>query len=462
MSREEAFQALRDGDFRIAIPLLEHAIREAGFSSDAINQAYTQALFRAGEKTRLANAAFEIADSFVETDPAVAMDYFQRAFLGDLDAACIRHVGEIFEQWAAPKKKLAGRRGKLTKVAHVVGCVNGDHAPARNALLLSRSLRRQGIDSRIFTTEWATSWFLNSEGMALSQPAESRDDVVIGPVRGNFLERAESIATSIRAWGAQAVFYHAGLSEQITARVAAFRPAPIQVNVVHDVEMDPALFDGYIFLRRQSLTSSRHASEIAECIPPSSDIADRFSTLPENLRQLMALDAAETVSATLGNLESASDPRFLDMLTSVLTAFPAHFHLFAGSGDVKTIRAHLHAEGVLARVRFMGSMSESASVMALSDLYLAPFDDADAEGALVEAMGAGKPAVVLGKSDGDLLGIPKLVARNEIDYRQVVQRLVSQPSERKRYSERVLSRFREELAPEFLGPRYMEFLTRCR
>jgi hypothetical protein len=137
--------------------------------------------------------------------------------------------------------------------------------------------------------------------------------------------------------------------------------------------MDPALFDGYIFLRRQRLASSRHASEVADCIPPSSDIADRLSTLPENLRQLMALDAAETVSATLGNLESASDPGFLDMLTSVLTAFPAHFHLFAGSGDVKTIRAHLHAEGVLARVRFMGSMSESASVMALSDLYLAPF-----------------------------------------------------------------------------------------
>jgi hypothetical protein len=96
----------------------------------------------------------------------------------------------------------------------------------------------------------------------------------------------------------------------------------------------------------------------------------------------------------------------------------------------------------------------------VSDLYLAPFVDADAEGALVEAMGAGKPIVVLGKDAGDLLGIPELVARNELEYRQIVQRLLSQPSERKRYSKRVLDRFQQELDPALLGPRYMDFLTR--
>src|SRR5262245_6528069 len=109
MSHEEAFRALKDGDFRIAIPLLEHAVRESGYASDAINQAYTEALYRAGEKTRLADAAFEIGDSLVETDPAAAMDYFQRALLGGLDAACVRHVGEIFERWAAPPRKRPGK-----------------------------------------------------------------------------------------------------------------------------------------------------------------------------------------------------------------------------------------------------------------------------------------------------------------------------------------------------------------
>jgi hypothetical protein len=44
MSHEAAFQALKDGDFRMAIPLLEHAMRETGYASESINQAYTQAL----------------------------------------------------------------------------------------------------------------------------------------------------------------------------------------------------------------------------------------------------------------------------------------------------------------------------------------------------------------------------------------------------------------------------------
>src|SRR5262245_37931420 len=159
MSHEEAFQALKDGDFRMAIPLFEHAVRESGYSSDAINQAYTEALYRAGEKTRLADVAFEIGDSLVETDPAGAMDYFQRAFLGSLDAACARHVGEIFERWASPAPKKPSSRSRITKVAHVIGCLSNDHAPAKQLGMLVKSLWAAGIESQVFTTEWAASWF---------------------------------------------------------------------------------------------------------------------------------------------------------------------------------------------------------------------------------------------------------------------------------------------------------------
>jgi hypothetical protein len=65
------------------------------------------------------------------------------------------------------------------------------------------------------------------------------------------------------------------------------------------------------------------------------------------MRQLMGLDAAETVSATFEDLREASDPQFLETLTRILDAFPNHFHVFVGPGDVKYVRAHLHAEGVL-------------------------------------------------------------------------------------------------------------------
>jgi hypothetical protein len=349
----------------------------------------------------------------------------------------------------------------VKRVAHVVGCISNEHSPGRFALLLSKSLRQQGIESKVFTTEWAASWFVNPAGMPISQPADPADDVRVGGVSGNFVQRAENIASAIREWGAHVAFYHANLGEQITARVAAFRPAPIQVNVVNDEEMDSALFEGCIHLRSRGLTSTHHASEVADWIPPSSDIGERLAALPQNMRQLMALDNADTVSSTFGDLASATDPKFLDMLVGVLSTFPNHFHLFAGSGDVKTIRAHLHAEGVLSRVRFMGPMSESASVMAVSDVYFAPFFDADAEGALIEAMGAGKPIIVMGKEAGDLLGIPELTARNEAGYRQIVQRLLSQPGERKRYSEKVAKRFREEFEPALLSTRYIKFLKRC-
>src|SRR5262245_51139318 len=103
MSYEDAFEAFRDGDFRLAVPLLESAARETAYSSDEINHAYTLSLYRSGLKNRLADAAFEIGDLHLETNPAVALDYFQRALWGGLDAACVRFIGEVFEGWASSR-----------------------------------------------------------------------------------------------------------------------------------------------------------------------------------------------------------------------------------------------------------------------------------------------------------------------------------------------------------------------
>src|SRR5262245_58007405 len=164
MDYADAGEALRDTDARTGLLLLEQAAQETGFSSDILNDAYTLALYRAGEKTRLADTAFQIADAFVQTDPASAMDYFQRDFLGVLDAARDRHIWEIFERWAAPKpprrrRSPSAKPTKVKKVAHVIGCFRKDHAPARHVDMLTRSLRQQGVESQVFTTEWAASWF---------------------------------------------------------------------------------------------------------------------------------------------------------------------------------------------------------------------------------------------------------------------------------------------------------------
>ena len=245
MSYEEAFEALRDGDFQTAVPLLEKAARETGYTSDIINHAYTLALYRAGDKPRLADVSFRVANSLLENDPASALDYFQRAMLAGLDAKRVRRIGEIFEEWAAPA---AGIRleGRIDRVAHVTGCLLSGHAPTQYVKMLVASLNRQGIQSTIFTTEWAASWFFNPAGVPQSEPMVLDADIEVASVEGDFVERAAKIAEAIRASGIKIAFYHGSLTEQISARVAAMRPAPVQINVNHGSEMDADLFDGFV------------------------------------------------------------------------------------------------------------------------------------------------------------------------------------------------------------------------
>src|SRR5438309_5106973 len=68
VSYEDAFEALKNGDFSKAAPLLERAARETGYSSDIVNHAYTLALHHTGDKPRLADIAFRVADSLLEHD----------------------------------------------------------------------------------------------------------------------------------------------------------------------------------------------------------------------------------------------------------------------------------------------------------------------------------------------------------------------------------------------------------
>ena len=106
-----------------------------------------------------------------------------------------------------------------------------------------KSLKQTGLEQQVFTTECAASWFFNTAKAAQSD-APGLPGAVIASVEGNFMERAERIAAALRTSGADVAFYHANLNEQITARVAAFRPVPIQINVAHPTEMDAVLFDG--------------------------------------------------------------------------------------------------------------------------------------------------------------------------------------------------------------------------
>ena len=469
MSYQEAFESLQNGDFQRAAQLLEKAAIETAYSSEVVNHAYTLALYHIGDKSRLAETAFRIGSSLLESDPASAMDYFQRALFGGLDADRVRKIGEQFEAWASGPRAVRDAREKstapITRVAHVVGCVLPGHAPTQYVKMLCASLASQGVESLIFTTEWAASWFFNPEGVAQSENDIIPATTVIASVEGDFVERAGRVAASIRAANVQAAFFHASLAEQITARVAAEWPAPIQVNVNHGSEMDAALFDGYIHLFRNALERSRVTDRHMEWIPLASDIEDRRSAHRPATRASLGISEAKSVSSTFGNLYKVAGPEYLAALIEILKRFPDHFHLFAGAGDVKAIRGQLHSANVLSRVRFLGHMSDIAPLLDAVDVYLASFPHSGGH-SILEAMGAGKPVVVLGyppdshyNSGAELVGIPELIARNRSDYVDIAVRLIRDPAERNRLSSAILERFRSQFRPSTLGPRYIQFLS---
>lgn len=466
MSYEDGFAALKDGDFPAAASLLEKAARETGYTSDIINHAYTLALYRTGDKPRLADVSFRVGNLLLPHDPGSAMDYFQRAMFADLDPKRVRSIGEHFEQWASPTRVESHPilRAPVKRVAHVIGCLLPGHAPTQYLRMLIPSLRKQGIESTIFTTEWAASWFFNPNGVPQSQPIEIDAEVKIASVEGDFVERAARIAESLRASGIEVVFFHASLAEQITARVAAMRPVPVQVNVNHGSEMNADLFDGHIHLFENAMQRTRF-SDHAEWIPLASDIEARLQAREPVTRQEIGLESASSISVTFGNLYKVSGSGYLRVLSEILNRFPKHFHLFAGAGNVKAIRSHLHGQGVLPRVRFLGHVEDVAPLLDMIDVYLASFPHSGGH-SLLEAMGAGKPIVVLRfppdshyNSGAELVGSPELIAPGEADYIEIADRLLRNPALREKQSQAMLTRFRAEFRPDRLGERYKAFLA---
>lgn len=465
MSYHEAFEALKNGDFKTAATLLEQAARETGYSSDIINHAYTLALHQTGDKPRLADVSFRVGNALLQSDPASAMDYFQRALLAGLDAKRVRRIGEIFEEWAAPRTQIAIDR-PVDHVAHVMGCLLPGHAPSQYVKMLASSLKRKGVESTVFTTEWAASWFFNPAGVPQSQPVEIEATVNIASVEGDFVERAQRVADAIKSSGIKVAFFHGNLAEQITARVAAMRPAPVQVNVNHGSEMDADLLDGYIHLFQNAMERTRFSSHVSEWIPLASDIETRLQMTELVTRQSLGLESASSVSATFGNLYKVSGSGYLKVLAEILKRFPKHFHLFAGAGNVKSIRSFLHSEGVLPRVRFLGHVGDVAPLLGAIDVYLASFPHSGGH-SVIEAMGAGKPVVVLRfppdshyNSGAELVGVRELIAPGEADYIEIADRLLRDPALRKKQSEAMLQRFRSEFRPERLGERYAAFMDR--
>jgi hypothetical protein len=289
MKYEEALSALKNGDYERAARMFEPTAREADYRSDVINHLYTLALHHAEENQKLADVAFLVGNRILRDDPASALDYFQRALVAGLNAEETRRIGVVFESWASEIETIErrpGLTGPIHRVANVVGGLAPGHGPSRYLQTLTSCLKSQLVESIVFTTEWASSWFFNPSGLPQSEPLEIDAEARIASVEGDFCERADRIAESIRESGCQVAFFHANLADQITARVAVRRPSPVQVSVNHDGEMDADLFDASIHLFRNSLYRTRFPDRLNRWIPPASDIESRLATVGSRMSDM--------------------------------------------------------------------------------------------------------------------------------------------------------------------------------
>jgi len=467
MDYREGFEALQTGDYRKAVEHLKQAAVRTEYASDIINHAYTLALYRSGEWAQLAEIAFGIANLILESDPASAMDYFQRAMIAGLDATHIREIGEIYETWAGKPSitKVADRT--TAQVGHVITHLRADDREARYLKVLVESLKASGIESSVFTTEAQAAWFFNPAKVTLSESGVlgAGTSVVVGSVEGDFMERSERIAQAIRDRGIPLVLYHGDLTDQIATRVAAFRPAVIQVNVAHGCEMDADLFEARIHLTQNGAARSPYTQRPSTWIPPSCEIEQRITSGEFQTRHSIGIAEAGTVSASFAGLPRHSTV-FVKVLVEVLRRFPNHFHLFAGGGDVRAVRGLLHSEGVLPRVRFLGQLADATPLFGTLDLYLAPFPDTSGSWVL-EAMGAGKSVIAMKyarnspfNTAAELVGESQLTPNSETEYVAAVDRLLRDNSVRSDWGALLHRRFRQEFRPELLGERYAVFLKK--
>jgi glycosyltransferase involved in cell wall biosynthesis len=464
---QEALDALRSGDFESAAELLGQLVQENRYTSPVLNHAYTLALHKAGRQAELAAASFEIGNQSRDTDPAAAMDYFQRAIFNGLSTDKILRIGKWHELRAAAPASNSwseSRPIRTERVAHVVGCVLSGHAPSLYVQLLSKALRARGVESCIFTTEWAANWFFNPPGARQSEPIEIEAETVFATIDGNFEERAESVAAAIRHAKIDIAFYHNSLTEQITTRVAALRPVPVQINVNHAEEVEADLFTGFVHLFENGVRRTRFPSRPWRHIPLISDIEDRLAACTPETRQNLGIPSASTVSGTFGNLYKVSDRAYLQVVAKILNRFPAHFHIIGGSGDNVPLKEYFAKEGLLKRVLFLPQRPDVAPLLGCIDVYLNSFPDSGGQSVL-EPMAAGKPVVIRRYAHethqnvgAELGGIPDLIAASDDQYAAIAERLLQDPDVRRNYGDAMRQRFQENFRPARLAEQYLEFM----
>jgi len=103
-------------------------------------------------------------------------------------------------------------------------------------------------------------------------------------------------------------------------------------------------------------------------------------------------------------------------------------------------------------------VADVAPLLDTVDVYLASFPRLGAH-SLIEAMGAGKPVVVLQTAGSEFVGVRELIAPGEAGYVEIADRLLRNSTLRQKLGQAMRDRFRAEFRPERLGERYAQFIA---
>jgi len=477
---ERASKAAAAGQWEEAATSLERCCTLARFESSPLNSQWMVAADRAGARPDLGEKALDLARSAWQIGSrSGALELLQLAlYKSPRDPSAADEAQRLARAWprqiveaeSPPRAPLPEPGGGPLRIGHLLGLVNPTHAPTKLVQLLSAGAGTENARSFVYTTEWAAGWFLNWTYARQSGPEDflrslKAEDVHIHEARGDFIERARSLAARIERDRVDVLVVHASNSEMVTSLVALMRPARCLVNVNHAWEMDLPCFDGVVHMFRGGLLRSALRRTRAVVIPPASDMAARLESAPRQSKADLGVPDNATVSGTFGNLYKIDNDLFQASLRAILEAHPRHHHLIAGGGEEGRIRRSLEEAGLAGRVHLLGRRTDIPSLLRLLDFYLAshPYPGALSE---IEAMAAACPVISMRaepeshyNAGAEVVALPECLfdSGDTGGLVALASRYLSDAGWRRAVGNRLRQRYEEEFVPPRVVARHLAF-----
>lgn len=362
---------------------------------------------------------------------------YQQRFLAHAQAACVaadlyRDALALLGARGAPLAAGARHAGPL-RVAYVLFQVREGQAATRRVLNLCRQHRRDRVQPVVIVTEdlcrrtpATTTLVLPDAPSAMSAPeimrafAEAGVPVHVISTAGTHVEGGRAAADLMRALGVDVAVYLGGPTTAVQTACAAWRGAPVQVNLNIGVPMLSPGIDAVIY------THPLRAAADAEVVRArgvrvmglacSGCDARGAADAPEADRGAIGLPTRGDGAVVLVTASNKLDIRlreaegvFARDLAAFLRTHPRAWWVGVGRGDVHgalgALREGPGGDELMRRIVLTGGLADIRPVLKACDIYLNEYPEGGYN-TVVESMAAGTPVVALAASGrhGDCAG----------------------------------------------------------